>query len=303
MNSSAATTIWETGRFDTQAGPQRLLFGRVYEDAAVELAAFRPSGRIFCIASAGCTAMKLAELGEVVAVDINPAQLEYVRRRLHGKPSEQGDADRLLALARRFGRLAGWNRARLQTFLELEEPPQQVEFWRRHLETCRFRAALSLLCSRPFLRTIYSPDLLKCLPRNFGAVVRARLARCFATHPNRRNPYARSLLLGEQPLKEALAQGMQIKLVQADAATFLEQEPAASFNGFAISNILDGASADYRRRLFAAVRHAATPDATVVLRSFGEPNTDSPTNRAVEDRAMLWGIVDVRPASKLPVDE
>ena len=51
--STIAKTEWERGRFDTRDGPNKLLFGRMYEDAAIELGAFRPGGRVFCIASAG----------------------------------------------------------------------------------------------------------------------------------------------------------------------------------------------------------------------------------------------------------
>ena len=99
------------------------------------------------------------------------------------------------------------------------------------------------------------------------------------------------------PTSRRPAEASGIRLVHADAAAFLESEPAGSFAGFALSNILDGASAEYERRLVAAVKRAATKDAVVVLRSFREPPMDMPTNRAADDRAMLWGIVDVRPVA------
>ncbi len=129
--------------------------------------------------------------------------------------------------------------------------------------------------------------------------MRTRMARCFARHPNRDNPYARSLLLGELSTCPAPVEAKQIRLVHADAVTCLESEAPASFAGFTLSNILDGSSDAYRQRLEAAIRRAAAPDAVVVLRSFGEPQVGSPTNRAGEDRSMLWGIVEVKPAAAL----
>ena len=56
----ASATAWEAGRLDAGRGPPRVLFGRMYEDPEIEHAAFAPGGRVFCIASAGCTAMRLA---------------------------------------------------------------------------------------------------------------------------------------------------------------------------------------------------------------------------------------------------
>jgi hypothetical protein len=47
------------------------------------------------------------------------------------------------------------------------------------------------------------------------------------------------------------------------------------------------------------VQHAAAPGAMVVLRSFREPQSWTETNHATEDRAMLWGVVDVVSASAL----
>jgi S-adenosylmethionine:diacylglycerol 3-amino-3-carboxypropyl transferase len=271
----------------------------MYEDASIELEAFRPGSRVFCIASAGCTAMKLAPHHQVVAVDINPIQLAYAQRRIDGDQGFRGRAERIMDFLRFFAPLAGWWPSRVRDFVELEDPDEQMVFWNRHLNTWRFRTGLDLLFSVTALRSVYSPRLLSFLPKRLGAVMRARMERCFARHPNRTNPYARSLLLGELISEPPPPQAQGIQLVHADAAEYLEQQPSGSFDAFSLSNILDGADESYRRRLFEAVKRAAAPEAVTVVRSFGEADSGSPWNRAAEDRAMLWGSVLVRPATEL----
>ncbi|MFO1324961.1 MAG: DUF3419 family protein [Burkholderiales bacterium] len=293
-------TAWETGRLDAGGGPPRVLFGRMYEDHAIERAAFAPGGRVFCIASAGCTAMNLAERHDVVAVDINPVQLAYAARRIAGMPMVRGTAEGLMGVGRALLPLAGWTSATVRTFVDLADPAAQLAYWRERLDTRRFRAGLDALLSLSALRAAYSPDLLAVLPRRFGAVMRARMERCFGAHPNRTNPYVRALLVGELATEALPPEASRIRLVEADAATFLEQSPAASFDGFTLSNILDGASDAYRQRLWRAVARSASAGAVVVSRSFGEPAGESTFNRAADDRSLLWGIVDVRPATALP---
>lgn len=272
----------------------------MYEDAEIELRSFQPGGRIFCIASAGCTAMKLAAHHTVVAVDINPVQVAYVQERL-ARPVQvrRGSAERILGFARTLGPLAGWDRRTVEAFLCLDDPKQQILYWRHHLDTRRFRAGFSFLLSRLVLRSVYSAAFLNVLAPHFGTVLRTRMERCFALHANRSNPYAHALFLGEMRSAPDPPNRRQIQLQCADAADFLEREPAGSFTGFSLSNILDGTNAAYTRRLLDAVQHAAAPGATVVLRSFHEPECVTETNHAVEDRAMLWGIVDVRQTSVL----
>ena len=299
MNHIAPATAWETGRLDAGRGPPRVLFGRMYEDAAIERAAFKPGGRVFCIASAGCTAMALAPHNEVVAVDINPAQLDYAARRIAGAPMVRGTAEHVMRVGRALLPLAGWNESTLRAFLDLGEPEAQLRFWKTHLDTRRFRAAIDTLMSVTALRAAYAPRLLASLPARFGSVIRARMERCFGTHPNATNPFARALLLGELSSEPVPPEAKAIKLAHSDAAQFLELASPASFDGFALSNILDGADDAYRERLYRAVSRAAAPGAMAVQRSFGEPGDALPSNRAADDRSLLWGIVDVRPAAAL----
>jgi len=291
---TSAGTAWKSGRLDAGSGPSELLFGRMYEDASIELDAFRPGGRVFCIASAGCTAMTLAPRHEVVAVDINRVQLDYAERRFAGERAACGVVERVMAAVRPLARTVGWSPSELRAFVDLQEPAAQTAFWHRRLDTWRFRVAFDGMLSLSALRAVYAESLLDFLPPRLGAVMRQRMERCFARHPNATNPYARALLLGElcddPPPPEAKA----IRLVHADAAAYLEGEPPGSFDAFSLSNILDGADVAYASRVIAAVKRAAAHGAVCVLRSFREPADVLLANRAADDRSMLWGIVDVR---------
>ena len=64
----APETVWVAGRFDAKAQSKKILFGRMYEDApGIELKAFKPKGRVLCIASAGCTAMAPDHMAPLLA--------------------------------------------------------------------------------------------------------------------------------------------------------------------------------------------------------------------------------------------
>jgi S-adenosylmethionine:diacylglycerol 3-amino-3-carboxypropyl transferase len=288
-------TPWQAGRFDVKQGPRKLLFGRMYEDPEIEASVFPPGGRIFAIASAGCTAIALADRCRVTAVDINPVQLAYAARRLAGAPMEAGSAERAMRALRRLAPLAGWRREALLAFLDLEDPAEQVEVWRSRLATARFRFGIDVGLSITALGAVYASPFLRVLPPRFGRVMLGRMERCFATHPNRTNPYARALLLGD--LEGPIAsRPRDVELCESDAAAYLEASPPGSFDGFTLSNIVDGAPPAYIDRLLAAVARAAAPGAMVVVRSFAEPTSPSQGELAARDRSLLWGVVEVRPA-------
>jgi S-adenosylmethionine:diacylglycerol 3-amino-3-carboxypropyl transferase len=283
---------WAGGHFG-RGGRARILFGRMYEDAEVELAVFSPGARIFCVASAGCTAFALAGSGcTVTAVDLNPAQIAYVRSRLAGSPAVTGAAERLLGRLRRLAPLVGWKRHTLETFCLLDDCAEQRRFWDERLDTRRFRAALALVFRPLALRAVYAPRFLSALPPRFDRVLRLRLERGFATHSNRGNPYARQLLLGDVPALEP-EQELRVDLQCADAAEYLERAAPESFDGFALSNVLDGANEAYGARLFAAVRRAAAPKAQLVLRSLREPGHPADADWAARDRSVIWGSIRI----------
>jgi S-adenosylmethionine:diacylglycerol 3-amino-3-carboxypropyl transferase len=210
-----------------------------------------------------------------------------------------GSAEEMMRIGRRLLPLAGWSATKLRDFLDLDDPAAQVEAWRRHFDTRRFRVGMDLLLSAATLRARYASALISSLPGRFATVMRVRMERCFATHPNRSNPFARALLLGELSDETRVPAGAHIELARADAAEYLERAPAQGFDGFTLSNILDGAGDGYRERLFRAVGRAARHDAVAVIRSFAEPPAASESNRAAQDRSMLWGVVDVSPAASL----
>ncbi len=294
-------TAWETGNLKGKGSGHRLVFGQMHEDAEVERRAFDGGGRVFCIASAGDTALNLAASHEVVACDLNPVQLQYAQARCNGAMPRRGDAERAMDMARQMAPLVGWSRKQLEKFLQMTDVEEQATFWRVHLHTPVFRACFDLLLSRPAMRLIYDRKFLACLPPHLGEVMRARLERGFARHSNAANPYAWALLLGRMMDVERVHDA-KLRFVLGDAASYLESCPAGSFDGFALSNILDGADDAYRRRLVRAVRNAASPQAMVVMRSFGEPGPEMTTNHADEDRALVWGVVDVRPAKEFTAE-
>jgi S-adenosylmethionine:diacylglycerol 3-amino-3-carboxypropyl transferase len=284
-------TPWSRGPF--RARLTGLAFGETYEDARIELEAFAPRSRVFSIAGAGHTARALAAAGHwVTAVDINAAQLDYAAARAAGSPPRMGAAERLLGFGRNLARLAGWSRARLEAFLSLSDCKEQLEFWDRELDTAGWRFAVDTLLAPRLLRLCCRSPFLRSLPRDFGPRVRERLRRGWTSSSNSRNPFAALLLLGRS-LPEPGAAGSPIRFVCADAADFLESCPPGAFEGFSLSNIGDGASPEYMKRLRAAVEHASAPGAVVVSRSFREPDAAAAQNQASLDRSLLWGVVDV----------
>jgi S-adenosylmethionine:diacylglycerol 3-amino-3-carboxypropyl transferase len=283
-------TVWGRG--------SRILFGQMYEDVGFEMKAFRPGSRVFCVASAGCSAIAMSAGHQVTAVDINRDQLEYAKQRSCGAPARHGRADLLTGWGRRLMRVAGWSRSRLERFVNLTDCTEQLRVWEQSLDNRRFRLLFDVSTAIGLEAVRLLAPAGACLPdRHIGASLRSRLHRGLVRFPNAANPYARRQFLGELP-KAQRAQ-IPIDFWHADAAEYLEACPAASYDAFTLSNIADGVTADYYRRLIQAVKRAAAPDAIAVLRSFREPKTDEHGRNAAEDRSMIWGSIFSGPVESL----
>jgi S-adenosylmethionine:diacylglycerol 3-amino-3-carboxypropyl transferase len=209
-----------------------------------------------------------------------------------------GATERLLSRGRSLLPLLGWTERRRREFLSMCDPSAQVQYWQQTLNSWRWRRAVDTLLSGWLLGLIYASPFLAALPRHFGAHLRARLQRGWAIHANQTNPYAWRLLLGERH-STAEPPTPAVRFVCADAATYLESCRPASFDGFSLSNIGDGAPQSYVHRLHAAVKHAAAPGAIVITRSFAEPSTAAENDWAARDRALLWGAIAVNRTGEL----
>jgi S-adenosylmethionine:diacylglycerol 3-amino-3-carboxypropyl transferase len=300
-----APNPWAAGRLWPGRRP-RLLFGRMYEDWAAELATFPPGGRVLAVASAGDTAAALAAAGhDVTAVDINPVQLDYARARLAGAPARAGAAERLLGAGRAVAAAAvpGWRPAAMLRFLLLSDPAEQSEWWRRELDRPALRELL-LAALRPagILARSLRPGLQAAIPSRLDRLLRRRIAAGIARYPNADNPWAWRLLLGTDPTAGHLHCGQtsihcvqtavpgrpgSVRWVRADILDHLRAVPAGSYDAVTLSNVLDGAPAGYVPQLRAAVRHAVAPGGPVLLRTFR--NGPPWPGRAVPDRSLLWG--------------
>src|SRR5438034_285896 len=82
---------------------------------------------------------------------------------LSGGPSRAGSVDRMIAQGRRGWRVVGWTETMLRTFLLLDEPIEQRDFWHTRLDTWRFRAALGSLLSPVTLSLFYPAPLVRAV--------------------------------------------------------------------------------------------------------------------------------------------
>jgi len=292
-----ASTPWAGGRFDGRTGPPRLLFGRTFEDSGIERLLFPTTGRVLCIASAGDTPRALATVGrEVIAVDINPAQIDETRRRLAGRPARHGAADRLLVLGRAALVPLGWRPARVAAFCQLDHPDEQRRAW-NDLASRSVRTVVRAGLSPRMLRLAYGDTFASTVPPRFGDELLDRIGRRIESCANRDNPWLSLLLTGTWTAPEPPRPAAPVDLRTGDVADVLEHLPMGSLDGISLSNVLDGPDRSYADRLLAVAQRAGRPGAPIIVRSFLETHDIEARRLADADRSLLWGAITVHRAT------
>lgn len=347
----------------------RVLFGVVYEDAEVELAVWRARldelkdqtrpPRAFCVASGGDTlfSLLLPQRGEVVGVDVNPAQVALCALKVAARHSldaaqwtraTRGDArpfypllrPQLDAQTRTFwdanlstlahglsgcGLVDGvlrrasfglrWliGRRAPRAMLAAPNVEAQRRIWRERANRCRFRALFALFLNPLVLRAFYGRALREGLPLDLGERVRDNLERALLDFPVASNPYVIQLLRGHlspdsaqwpialrpDSLAPMRAHLDDLSLHVAEAAEFLEAQPAVSFDFFALSNVIEAVGAQSGTRLMRAVERAAAPGALVCVRSItGALPPHSPLLES-DERQNVWREGDRSPFCRL----
>lgn len=160
---------------------------------------------------------------------------------------------------------------------------QFVKMWKNW----QWDFALNVVLSKTFLSLGFGNEAMDKLPKNFSAIMKARLERALSEVPVFNNGYVWQTFLAEYPrgekgeaLETSLPPYLQAKNHKQlkenlprvlfsvdDAVSWLEEQKDNSVDMFALSNILELVKSDYGIRLAEQVSRTARPGALICLRS------------------------------------
>ncbi len=172
-------------------------------------------------------------------------------------------------------------------FLSLPTVDAQKQYFTKMWKNWQWDFGLSIVLSKTFLSLGFGNNAVDSLPKDFSAVMKARLERALTEVPIQDNGYVWQTFLGEYPrnaqseaIESALPAYLQSKNQKTlkqnlervlfsvdDAVSFLSEQKEKSFDLFALSNILELVKSDYGVKLSEQVARTARPGALICLRS------------------------------------
>lgn len=178
-------------------------------------------------------------------------------------------------------------REQTRQFLSLPTLEAQQEHFLKMWKNWQWDFALNVVLSKTFLSFGFGKEALDKLPKDFSAIMKARLERALSKLPVHNNGYVWQTFLSEYPrgpqgeaLESALPPYLQVKNQKMlkqnlprlsfcvdDAVSWLSEQKDSSIDMFALSNILELVKSDYGVKLAEQVARTARPGALVCLRS------------------------------------
>lgn len=172
-------------------------------------------------------------------------------------------------------------------FLSLPTLQVQQQQFLKMWKNWQWDFALNVVLSKTFLSLGFGNEAMDKLPKNFSAIMKARLERALSEVPVFNNGYVWQTFLAEYPrgekgeaLEASLPPYLQAKNQKQlkenlprvlfsvdDAVGWLEEQKDNSVDMFALSNILELVKSDYGIKLSEQVSRTARPGALICLRS------------------------------------
>jgi S-adenosylmethionine-diacylglycerol 3-amino-3-carboxypropyl transferase len=172
-------------------------------------------------------------------------------------------------------------------FLSLPTLQVQQQQFAKMWKNWQWDFALSVVLSKTFLSLGFGNEAIDKLPKNFSAIMKARIERALNEVPVFNNGYVWQAFLAEYPrgekgeaLETSLPPYLQAKNQKQlkenlprvlfsvdDAVGWLEEQKDNSIDMFALSNILELVKSDYGIKLAEQVSRTARPGALICLRS------------------------------------
>lgn len=196
---------------------------------------------------------------------------------------DQGTIENILRTARRFYHRFVNSPASCERWFDLRDLEAQRQYYRDSWDTWRRRLFLRL-CVNPMLFRRSSPTANQYAHIHRTKILNAvvnRLEHAMTAIPTATNYFLSRLLLGRflnvpdgepnylgRPAYEVISQVRERLTVHTDnLIEILERMPPETFNGFALSNVVDWLSPGAQERLLTGVVHSAAPGARLCIRS------------------------------------
>jgi S-adenosylmethionine:diacylglycerol 3-amino-3-carboxypropyl transferase len=178
-----------------------------------------------------------------------------------------GRVDLAMKLWGRLFRLFLVSESKVREMLSSDDPERQRFLFKQEWDSQIWRWAFRIALHPMFLNRVYPKEFVRLLPANLTEVMRHRMEAFLTNIPARSNPYAWQTFLPQEPtaprppyLEQHGSVTFQVGTISSAVRTRVK------FDFFALSNILEVASAKDCSATLAAVKALARPGALVVLR-------------------------------------